>query len=211
MLTIRRLCLALMLCLVSTALVAQSLDARGPKNYLIFKVSDLSIDDDLSRMQSFLFNSYGLDTEIATLNYEFPDLAYRLVDGWLFSKHLGLEGELVYYDEYNVNITTTSGETITIRRQGYSGGLSLFGQYRVLKNLDIYGKGGFAFWRVDSKIQGAANDLPPKIHDDSIEFTFGAGVRYSLNDRFLLDLSYEKADLEGFDVDTLTLGFGFRY
>lgn len=197
--------------LLPIGLFAQDNSQKTPRSYLILKVSDQSVEDNGARLNEFLLVNYNLGSQINTLTYEFPDIAYRLTDGWLFSKYAGMEGELIYYDEYKVDITTTDGEEIRLSRQSYAASFSLFGQYPILKNLNIYGKGGFSYWRTDTKVRRGPANFPDKIHDDKVDPIFGAGLRLSISSDFLVDLSLEKTEVDGVDMDTISLGFGFRY
>lgn len=185
--------------------------SKGPHHYLLFKVSDLSIDEDRERIADFLSENYGLNSEIEAFSLDFPSLAYRLADGWNFTKYMGLEAELIYYDEYDVNITTTDDETFRINRKSYAAGLSLLGRYPIMKKFEAYGKAGFSYWRTDSKRRGGPEDIAIKIHEDKIQATFGAGLRYFLGENLVADLSLEKTEVDGLDVDTISIGFGFRY
>lgn len=204
----RFLCFCMLVLGFQTALLAQ--ENAVSDNYLLFKVSDLSIDEDRSRIADFLFTNYGLGSEIASYSLDFPSLAYRIADGWNFHKYMGLEGELIYYDEYDINITTTNGDTFHIARQSYAGGLSLLGRYPVLKNMEIYGKAGFSYWRTDSKRRGGP-DIAIKVHEDKVQSTFGGGLRYSFMENLFLDVSVELTEVDGLDVETTSIGLAFRY
>lgn len=182
-----------------------------PVNYLIFKVSDQSVDTDQARLDQFLAESYGLTSEVASYSVSYPDLAYRITDGWEFHKYAALEGELIYYHKTDLFVRTTDGDSFRITKQSFAAGLSVAGRYPLMKNLYLYGKAGAAFWRTDSDREGGDGALPDKVHEDNVEPSLGAGVRWSLSSNMVFDLSYEQNQVDGLDVNTITLGIGFRY
>jgi len=206
-----RIAVLFMVFAVGPAMFAQSKADSLQSNYLIFKVSDQSVDEDGERIENFLAENYGLTDNLESYSYISPTVAYRILDGWEFNKYGAVEAELIYYDETNLFVRVKEGEDFHLKKQSYAASVSIAGRYPVLKNLDLYGKAGVTFWRTDSKLQRGDDALPAKVHEDKIQGIFGAGARWSVTRNLVLDLSVEKTEVDGFDVDTVSIGIGFRY
>ena len=195
-----------------TAAQAQTTDTSLP-NYMLFRVGDTSWDQTSNQLETLIKREFSLAGDIDKLSFDLPGNSYQIADGYLLSKVFGLEAEATYYDQYTVNVETTTGEFLRLKQSAFGVSLGVTARIQVKNWFAAYGIAGPAFWRRDTKLESSAQlsgDNPTKTHNDGIDAFFGIGVRRSFG-RILADLKYEKTEIEGIDVDSISLGFGFRF
>jgi len=135
------------------------------------------------------------------------DTAYELGLGYAFSPYLSVEGSYHDFGEpYGyagcprdllcVAIVPYVRENVSL--DGWSAALR--GNIPLTDHLSLFGRVGLLAW--DSSA------LNPGLNDSGTDLLYGAGIAADLNDRFGLQLSYERVDL---DIDSLKLGVMMRF
>ncbi len=178
--------------------------------YLQFKVFDQSLDANAPRFTSLIQGVLGAGESIGSYRLDEPGAGFKLTDGVVFNRYLGLEGGLGYMGESDHLVSTLSGRDIVLSSETYSLDMALVVRYPLYRTLAAFGRVGAAYWRseYDFKEGGA---LLGEDHDAGVEATLGLGLRLTLADRILLELAYDQVEYDSMDLSSITVGLGFRY
>lgn len=135
------------------------------------------------------------------------DTAFEIGVGFAFSPYLSIEGSYQDFgkpsgyagcppDVLCIEIVPFSREEVSV--DGWS--VALRGALPVTDSLSVFGRLGFLSWDASARSQG--------LNDSGTDVLYGAGIAADLNDRFGLQLSYEKAEV---DIETVKLGVRLRF
>jgi len=135
------------------------------------------------------------------------DSSYTVGMGYTFSRNFSIEANYHRFGTPNAQTNCPPGFAcilIPLRTEADVTGisLSLVGTIPVSDRLDVYAKIGILSWEVDFKgISSAFNDTGE-------DLLYGAGLNWSINDRWSLFLEYSGVDL---DIDTGSVGMRFNF
>lgn len=133
--------------------------------------------------------------------------SFSLGAGFTFSQHFAIE---VAYQDFG----SQYGETdcppfyaclvipVTTQADMTAVSLSVTGGLALSDSLDGYGRVGFARWDLSFDGISAAFD------DSGEDLLYGAGLRWTLDDRWKIFAEYARVDL---DLDTASLGVNYRF
>lgn len=139
----------------------------------------------------------GIDVDdIEDLNFDDSSFAYNLDIGWRFNKWLAIDAG--YWDLGNYKSELEDFD----RKQSFDvQALTLGGMVSVpLWILDVYGRGGLAYWDFDGR----------NIDADGTDPYYGLGVALNIGGSLDLYLEWVRFDLET-DVDTAGLGVRWTF
>lgn len=135
------------------------------------------------------------------------DTAFEIGVGFAFSPYLSIEGSYQDFgkpygyagcpiDVLCIAIVPFSREEVSV--DGWS--VALRGALPVTDSLSVFGRLGFLSWDASARTQS--------LNDSGTDVLYGAGIAADLSDRFGLQLSYEKAEV---DIETVKLGVRLRF
>jgi OOP family OmpA-OmpF porin len=121
------------------------------------------------------------------------DIGWKGFVGYNFIRYFGLE--LSYYD---MGKLSDSAESIELS----AAALSARGILPLGKHFELFAKVGYMAW--DAK-RSAVGDL------DDFDLTYGAGAAVIIGSHFEIKAEYEILDVDGADVDLISLGVAWRF
>ena len=164
-----------------------------------------------AQSNAYVFGAIGnTDSDIALggLNRVDDDnSSYKLGAGYTFTPHLSLEIAYQDFDRHSGETDCPPGFACLVipvaARADLTGvSLAVVGSVPLLDKLSAYGKLGILRW--DVKFEGFSSAF-----DDSGEdLLYGAGLKWSIDDRWNVFAEYEGVDL---DADTLQVGVSFHF
>lgn len=199
----------LLFALVTATAALQAQTDKHTPNYLLFKVSELSWDDNFTFINDLATSRLGLDTSGGIKNDEATS-AFKLTEGIYFTKNFAVEGSAAYIDDSKFLATDATGFATTIRLKTFTADLVLVGVYPFNERFEGYGQAGAAYYRVDYEALLQSGDKRTT-HDNGVEPLYGVGLRYKITDSFLIDLQAQQHDISAFGVSFASLGLGFRF
>lgn len=178
-------------------------------NYLLFKVSELSWDDDIAYVTHVAADRLGLDTS-GGLTRDKASMAFKLTEGYYLNKNVAVEGSAAYVDDGKFLTTGSDGFDTTIRVKTFTADLTALAIYPFTDKFEGYAQAGAAYYRIDfeSLLQDGQKR---KTHDTGVEPLYGIGLRFKFSDQFMADLQAQQHDLGEFGISFVSLGFGFRF
>lgn len=135
------------------------------------------------------------------------DTAFEIGAGFAFSPNFSIEASYHDFGEpYGyvgcpvevlcIAIVPFSREAVAV--DGWS--VALRGAYPISERLSVFGRLGVLSWD--------ASAISQSLNASGTDLLYGAGIATDLNDRFALQLSYEKADV---DIETIKAGVRWRF
>ncbi|MDN3653788.1 outer membrane beta-barrel protein [Thalassotalea ponticola] len=160
------------------------------------------------------------------------DTSFKAIVGYKYNQYLGLEGgylslgELKFSELYSLAIPSYPGVPIETFDNQISGSLEVDGyilnavvSYPVLDKFSLYAKAGVFMWDTDfnSTLNQISNnpEIPSQSYslsdsNDGSDLFYGAGVSYEWN-RISLRVEYELFDVDGDEVDSLSIGATYNF
>ena len=149
--------------------------------------------------------SANLSEDFDGLNVDTDATAFRITVGWRFNEYFAIEGG--YHDfgdfEQVVDINGTPA-TVSLSADGFTLGVS--GALPLSEKFALTGRLGMFFWNGAAEINAVSQASP----EDS-NLYFGAGLSYSLTDKFALTADWSRYDLDDTDSSVLSAGFRYRF
>lgn len=128
-------------------------------------------------------------------NCDDEDTGIKIFGGYKFNPNFGVEASWVDLGEVSV---AGPGGSASVAVDGF--GLAAVGMIPLNERFGVFGKVGLYMWDV------SGGGLATGISDDGSDIMFGAGVNWNLTDRFGLRAEWERFDIDGDDVDFLSIG-----
>jgi len=182
---------------------------EGP--YIGLAVGQGSADDvcsDInSEMDEFDISDIGFSCDDS-------DTVYKFFGGYMFNQNFGVE--LSYNILGEVNASFSDSETsdyASFSAEPTAVGLALVGSISVSDKFSLFGKVGYANWDVDIKV---AVDMEGEVFSESesegdSDVFYGFGGKYRYSESIGLRLEWERFDLDGLDVDAISVGFQLHF
>jgi OOP family OmpA-OmpF porin len=154
------------------------------------------------------FSNSNTDILLGGLNHVDDDnSSYALGAGYAFTPNVSLEAAYRDFGSHNGETDCPPDFTCLIipvlTKADLTGiSLSLIGSIPLTERLDMFGKVGFTSWNVDFDGISAAFD------DSGEDFLYGAGLRWSIDDRWKVFAEYERHDL---DLNSAAIGVNFYF
>lgn len=144
--------------------------------------------------------------------------------GYNFSKHWSIEGEAMVGVENDSSVRRDVGETGSTTVYTKSEINHLFGVYAkgtlpMTSKLNAFARVGVASLEVDFSSDFAVTDIATdetttvsfQNTDTQTGLAFGAGLSYDITDKLYLRGDFTQYDASDVDVDSLSIGVGFRF
>ena len=130
---------------------------------------------------------------------------YKLVTGYDFNKNWALGVEYIDMGDFDIN--GFPGVSADVEIDGFN----FFGMFSipVSDSFDLFAKAGAFHWEGDASISGGG--LSISLDDDGTDFSWGVGAALNASDSASLFLEYQRFDVDGDDIDTITAGLLFRF
>jgi len=128
------------------------------------------------------------------------DTGLKIFGGFKANENFAIEA--LWADLGEVSATGPGG-TASISVDGF--GIAAVGIIPLGERFGIFGKVGAFMW--DASGGGAASG----VGDDGTDLMFGAGVSWNLTNHFGLRAEWERFDIDGDDVDFLSVGAQFNF
>lgn len=128
------------------------------------------------------------------------DTGWKLFGGYNLSENFAVEGAWVDLGEVSASVGATA---LGVELDGFV--IDAKATLPINDQFGIFGKLGFIMWNADGT--GAASGTD----DDGTDFAFGLGAQYMLTDQFGLVGEWERFDLDGDDVDLLSIGAMMKF
>lgn len=134
------------------------------------------------------------------LSCDDEDTGFKVFGGYKANENFAIEG--LWADLGEVSISGPGGAG-TVEVDGF--GLAAVGILPLNEQFGIFGKLGIYRWDASGggDLAGAG--------DDGTDLMFGAGVNWNFTERFGLRVEWERYDIDGDDVDFLSLGLQFNF
>lgn len=135
------------------------------------------------------------------------DSSYMFGVGYAFTENVSIEGAFHDFGSHASQTDCPPGFACLVvplltQADITAFSLSLVGSYPLNDRWDVYGKLGVTSWDVEfAGISSAFDDSGEDLH-------YGAGLRWSIDDRWKLFAEYERVDL---DLDGLSIGIRFDF
>lgn len=122
----------------------------------------------------------------------------------MFSQYFGLE--LSYSDlGESQRSTDFGGSKLNLDALA----ISAIGSMPLSDNFSLFGKLGYADMNVDMSIYD--DEGVTRGSGSERDFVLGLGAKYSITDKAGIVLELERFDFDGLDIDTVAVGFQYRF
>ncbi len=156
----------------------------------------------------------GLDDIGFSGSCDDTDTGWKLFGGYQFTPNFGAEAFYADLGEVSASgIADGVRVTADVEIDGF--GVSTIGTWPIGDNFGVFGKLGLFRWDIESSATGRRS---VSLDDDGIDFTFGIGARYALNESFAIRAEWEWFNELGdedtigeSDVDLLSAGVVFSF
>jgi opacity protein-like surface antigen len=130
---------------------------------------------------------------------------YKVVAGYDFNKNWALGVE--YIDMGDFDIDGFPGVNADVEIDGFN----FFGMFTlpVSETFDLFAKAGAFHWDADASVSGGG--LSVSLNDDGTDFSWGVGAALNATENVALTLEFQRFDIDGDDIDTITAGLKFSF
>lgn len=131
--------------------------------------------------------------------------AFRLGTGYRAIPWLGISAGYVNFSRFDANISVdmTSSVPLSASADGFE--VTVSGYVPLTADISFTADLGNLWWSSDTMVDTL------KTSDTGNDFTWGAGVEYSMNEAFAVTASWRRFTIDTTDVDTLWLGARVRF
>jgi OOP family OmpA-OmpF porin len=128
------------------------------------------------------------------------DTGLKIFGGFKFNPNFGVEASWVDLGEVTAS---GPGGTATIEVDGF--GVAAVGMIPINPQFGVFGKIGAYMWDANANAPGFSAS------DDGTDIMFGAGVNWNFSSHFGLRAEWERFDIDGDDVDFLSIGAQYNF
>ena len=172
---------------------------------LILAVAPLSANAGEGFFIGASIGSANLSENFDGLDVDTNSTAFRIVGGWRFNEYFALEAG--YHDfgdfEQSIDVEGTLS-TVSLTADGFTFGVT--GSVPVSDQFSLFGRAGAFFWNGDAEINNVSQATP----EDTNPF-LGAGVSFSITEKFLLTGDWTRYELEDINSDVYSLGLVYGF
>ncbi|HWH47918.1 MAG TPA: outer membrane beta-barrel protein [Burkholderiales bacterium] len=128
------------------------------------------------------------------------DTGLKIFGGFKFNPNFGVEASWVDLGEVSAS---GPGGSASVEVDGF--GVAAVGMIPINPQFGVFGKLGAYMW--DATGGGAASGAS----DDGTDIMFGAGVNWNFSSHFGLRAEWERFDIDGDDIDFLSIGAQYNF
>lgn len=156
----------------------------------------------------------------STVTLEERGNGYKLLLGKNLTKYISLEG--FYSDFGKVSLHGQSGDSFTLYDSDYSFvkagdlrttlsgiGVNASVNYDITGNFSIHGRAGLLNWRKD--MTSSNTDAVISIAKTGSDPFYGAGLKYSITDKYAFTANYTSYKIDGADITSRSLGVQYNF
>jgi OOP family OmpA-OmpF porin len=149
--------------------------------------------------------SAKLGDDFDELNVDTDATSFRITAGWRFNEHFSIEGGYHDFGDFEQGVVIDGAPaTVSLSADGFTVGVT--GALPLSEKFALTGRMGLFFWNGTAEINAVSQATP----EDSNLYV-GAGLSYSLTDKFALTADWSRYDLEDTDSSVLSAGFRYRF
>lgn len=151
----------------------------------------------------------------STTTTDDSDTGWKLFGGFAFSENFAVEAGYVDFGESEFNTTVTApaiaAGVYNTAVETTSFYVDLVGTVPVTDSFNVFGKVGFNRWDVEGTISVPGFGSGTILEDDGNDVTYGVGASYSFTDSVAVRGEWERFDIDGEDMDLLSLGIQYSF
>ncbi len=129
------------------------------------------------------------------------DMGLKIFGGYKFNPNVSIEGGFVDFGEL-----TASGPGGTATGDADALFVAGIGAIPIGSSASVFGKLGLFFWDASVSATGS-----PTLSDDGNDIFLGVGMSFDLTSQFAIRGEWERYDLDGDDVDMLSVGVQYMF
>ena len=155
------------------------------------------------------------DGSIISADLDDKDSSFSITVGYQFTPNFSVEGGFIDLGELAVDAVSDGSGFLyfpgDVRLSAEVDGLffNLKGLIPLNESFSLYGKFGLLKWDGEVTLSDATGSISGD--DDGNDTFFGAGAAFSINNNFSLNIDYSLYDLDGDDVDVLSVGIQYKF
>lgn len=155
------------------------------------------------------------DGSIIAADLDDSDTSLSITVGYQFTPNFSIEGGYIDLGELSVDAVSDGTGFLyfpgDVKLSAEVDGLffDVKGQIPLNESFSIYGKFGLLKWDGEVTLSDATGSLSGD--DDGNDTFFGAGAAFSINNNTSLNVDYSLFDLDGDDVDVLSIGIQYSF
>jgi OOP family OmpA-OmpF porin len=134
------------------------------------------------------------------LSCDDEDTGFKIFGGYKANEHFAIEA--LWADLGEVSVSGPGG-SLSLSVDGF--GAAAVGILPLNEKFGLFGKIGMFMWDI------SGGGLASGASDDGTDIMFGAGVNWNLTQKFGLRAEWERFDVDGDDVDFLSIGAQFNF
>ena len=131
---------------------------------------------------------------------------FKIFGGYKFNRYLAVEGGYVDFGKTYAYSTGPGVTTDVLVNAYYASGILAI---PVAGRASLFGKVGGEFW--EGEVNGATPTASAKATDSGTGLMYGAGASFELSDRLGMRGEWERYDVDGNDVDLVSVGIEFMF
>lgn len=131
--------------------------------------------------------------------------AFRLVAGYQINSWLAVDAGYVDFGDFDGELMDPAGGTVPFGASATGIELAFIGRIPLGERFAATVRAEQLWW--DSKIEAVGQQQK----DSGNSFAYGAGLEFSLNDRFVLTGNWQQFEMRDTDVDLFSLGIRFAF
>ena len=129
------------------------------------------------------------------------DTGLKLFGGYKFNPNFAVEGAWIDLGEVSAS---AGGGTVTAEVDGIQ--VAAVGMIPINPQFGVFGKVGLFLWDGTISATGLGS-----VSDDGNDIMFGAGVNWNIGQKLGLRAEWERFDIDGDDIDFLSVGVQFNF
>jgi len=139
------------------------------------------------------------------------DSSYKLLAGYDFTRHWAIGVEYVDLGDFDVETLLGAPLPAGVTSSLEADGFNFFGMftYPVNDTFGVFAKAGLFYWDIEASASGPGGVA--RVDDDGTDFSLGLGAALNLTDNAAITIEFQRFDIDGDDVDTITGGITFRF
>lgn len=202
---------SVLLLTLSAALGIASAHAADTGFYVGGSVGQSKISDWDGSAFDAAFASAGATSTTST---DDTDTGWKLFAGYRFMKYLAVEAAYTDFGEATAHsvITAPSAGTVDVTAEVTSWTISALGILPLGDNFSLFARAGANFWDADLSATGTGSgSTAVSTSDDGTDWVWGVGAAYSFTPNLGVRAEWERYDLDGSDIELLSVGLSWNF
>lgn len=189
--------------------VSQAAMAQDGQFYLGIAFGQTDLDVSESELTAALN-----DGSLSSPDFDNEDSSLKLLGGYAFNENIALEAGYIDLGEYDYSATSDGSGVyapgaLTVDTELDAMFLNVKGSIPISQIFALSAKAGVFSWEIEAKAANGGGSA--RVDDDGNDLFFGVGASARLGGNFAIDLDFERYDLDGDDLDVLSLGFRYLF